>query len=88
MISRSSLLPKRPKENEPKSVQKDARRSTGIATIIEARGRQNDAIAIAMIGMTVKGPGIETATEAGTTALGTTILTRMATGTSDLDTRK
>lgn len=86
MISRSSLLLKRLKESERKSAQRDARRSTGIVITIEARDRQKGAIA--MINMTEKGPGIETATEAGTIAPGSTILTRMATGTSGLDTQK
>lgn len=87
MISRSSLLLKRLKESERKSDQRDARGSTGIATIIEARDRQKGATATAMTNMTEKGPGIEMATEAGTIAPGSTILTRMATGTSGLDTR-
>lgn len=87
-ISRSSLLLKRPKEKEHRNAQRDVRRSIDIATIIEARDRQRGAIAIARIDMIGREAGIETATEAGTIALGSTILTRMVTVTSALDTRE
>jgi hypothetical protein len=82
------LLLKRPKESAPRNVLRDARRSTSIATTIEARGHRRGAITIATIDVTGKGAGIETVTEAGTIALGSTILMMMVIATSGLDIRE
>jgi len=82
------LLLIRLKENERRNVLRDARRSTSIATTIEARDHRRGAITIATIDMKRKGAGIETVTEAGTIALGSTILTMMVTATSGLDIRE
>lgn len=86
-ISRSSLLLRRPKENEQKSVRRDGKRNIGIATITDARDRQTGVIVIETIETTGKGPKTETAIEAGTIARGSTIQMRMVTDISGLDTR-
>lgn len=87
-ISRSSSLLKRLRESETRSVLRDVRKSIDIATIIEVRGRLRDTIAVAMIGMIGTGAGKGTATEVGTIALGSMILTMMVTATSGLGTQE
>jgi hypothetical protein len=76
-------------ESGRRNDQRDARRSIGIATIIEAQGRQRGATAIATKSMagTGAGIGIGMVTKAGIIALESTILTTMVTATSVLGTR-